>query len=73
MAKMVLDRAQKKCDGFSVWVLGMLSARKKTQEELAFYLNIPQPSLWHRLHGHTDWRLREYYEVLEFFGEEGPL
>ena len=73
MAKVQLDKAQKKCDGFSIWVLGMLSARKKTQEELAYYLNIPQPSLWHRLHGHTEWRLREYYEVLEFFGEEGPL
>ena len=70
MAKVVLDRAQKKCDGFSVWVLGMLSAQKKTQEELAFYLNIPQPSLWHRLHGHTPWKLCEYYEVLEFFGED---
>ena len=71
MAKVQLDKAQKRCDGFSIWVLGMLSAKKKTQEELAYYLNIPQNSLWRRLHGQTAWRLCEYYAVLEFFETEG--
>ena len=70
MAKVVLDRAQKKCDGFSVWVLGMLSSKKKTQEELAYYLGIAQSGLWQRLHGNTPWKLCEYYEVLEFFDTE---
>ncbi len=71
MAKVQLDKAQKKCDGFSVWVLGMLSAKKKTQEELAYYLGIAQSGLWQRLHGNTPWKLCEYYEVLEFFETEG--
>lgn len=70
MAKVVLDRAQKKCDGFSIWVAGMLNQTGKTQEELAYYLGIAQSGLWQRIHGNTPWRLCEYYEVLEFFGEE---
>lgn len=71
MAKVALDKAGRKEEGFSIWTLGMLSHTGKSQEELAFYLNIPQPCLWKRLHGQTPWKLREYYEVLEFFGEEG--
>lgn len=70
MARTQLDKAAKKEQGFSIWVLGMLASTGKTQEELAYYLNIAQPNLWHRLHGNTRWRLREYYEVQEFFAEE---
>ena len=69
MAKVQLDKAAKKEQGFSVWVAGMLTTTGRTQEDLAYYLNIDQSNLWHRLHGNTPWRLREYYEVQEFFSE----
>ena len=71
MAKVQLDKATKKCDGFSVWVAGMLSTTGKSQEELAYYLGIAQSGLSQRIHGNTNWLLREYYEVLEFFETEG--
>ena len=70
MAKVELDKAGKREQGFSVWVTGMLTTTGHSQEELAIFLNIPQPCLWKRLHGQTPWKLREYYEVQEFFGEE---
>lgn len=70
MARVQLDKSKKRCDGFSVWVAGMLASTGKTQEELAYYLGIAQPNLSMRIHGQTEWRLREYFEVQEFFMED---
>lgn len=70
MAKVILDTPRQKVNRFSAWVLWMLRTSGKTQKELAAYIGVDQAGVSRKVKGQTPWKLKEFYQVQEFFGEE---
>lgn len=70
MAKVQLNKASRKVNGFSIWVAGMLNVTQTKQSDLAKYLGLDRSGISMRIHGKTPWTLREFYETQEFFEEE---
>ena len=70
MAKCRLNASGEAVKDFSVWVAGMLKVHNKTQKDLAQYLGLDVSNVSRRIHGLSEWTLKEFYEVGEFFEEE---
>ena len=70
MARTTLNPIGERMRAFNVWVAGSLKAQRKTQKQLADYIGIDVSNVSRRLHGATEWTLKEFYEVEEFLEEE---
>lgn len=70
MARTTLNHIGEKMRAFNAWVAGMLKVHGKTQKDLAQYLGMDVSNVSRRIHGSSEWTLKEFYEVEEFFGEE---
>lgn len=68
MTRQTVDATGTKLRRFNDWVRGELKRQKKNQTELATYVGIDQPGLSMRLGDKRAWTLKEYFNVLEFFG-----
>lgn len=67
MPKTNVDRVATKYRRFNDWLRGELKEQRKTQTELADYLNIEQPTLSQRMNGVIEWPFRDVLKVLEYF------
>ena len=61
----------KKVRQFADRVRGELARRKIKQADLAYFLGITQPALSAKLAGKTEWSLRDYLNICEFFNWTG--
>lgn len=67
MPRTNVNRVKTKYRRFNDWLRGELKEQRKTQNELADYLNIEQSTLSKRMNGLIEWPFRDVLEVLEFF------
>ena len=67
MPRTNVDRVATEYRRFNDWLRGELKEQRKTQTELADYLNIEQPTLSQRINGLIEWPFRDVLEVLEYF------
>ncbi len=70
MPRTSISKTKNNIRDFSGWVVGRMALNNMNQSEVADYLNIDQPSLSNRIHGKTDWKLREVFDLYQLFGEE---
>ena len=68
MTRQTLDVTSSKLRKFNDWIRGELRRQKKNQTELATFVGIDQSGLSLRLCDKRAWTLKEYFNVLEFFG-----
>lgn len=68
MTRQTVDATGTKLRRFNDWIRGELRRQKKNQTELATYVGIDQSGLSLRLCDKRVWTLKEYFNVLEFFG-----
>lgn len=66
MPRTNVNRVATKYRRFNDWLRGELKEQRKTQKELADYLNIEQSTLSMRMNGLIEWLFWDVLEVLEF-------
>lgn len=70
MGKRTVEDTAKKVRRFNDWIRGELKRQKKNQTELAYYIGTDQSGLSLRMNEKRTWTLKEYFNVLEFFGKK---
>ena len=70
MARRTVDTTGTKVRRFNDWLRGEMRRQKKNQEELAYYIGIDRSGLSLRMNGKRAWKLKEYFDTLEFLGKK---
>ena len=68
MGRRTVEDTATKVRRFNDWIRGELKRQKKNQTELAYYIGTDQSGLSLRMNEKRTWTLKEYFNVLEFFG-----
>ena len=68
MTRQTVDITASKLRKFNDWVRGEMKRQHKKQVDLASYIGINQAGLSLKLGNKRPWTLKEYFNVLEFFG-----
>lgn len=66
----VKDKTTDNIKKFSVWVAGQIRYNNMTYQDVACFLNIDKSGLSNRIHGKTDWKVREMFELFDLFNDE---
>jgi hypothetical protein len=69
MGRRTVEDTATKVRRFNDWIRGELKRQKKNQTELAYYIGTDQSGLSLRMNEKRTWTLKEYFNVLEFFGK----
>jgi hypothetical protein len=70
MGRRTVEDTATKVRRFNDWIRGELKRQKKNQTELAYYIGTDQSGLSLRMNEKRTWTLKEYFNVLEFFGKK---
>ena len=70
MGRRTVEDTATKVRRFNDWIRGELKRQNKNQTELAYYIGTDQSGLSLRMNEKRTWTLKEYFNVLEFFGKK---
>ena len=70
MGRRTVEDTATKVRRFNDGIRGELKRQKKNQTELAYYIGTDQSGLSLRMNEKRTWTLKEYFNVLEFFGKK---
>ena len=70
MGRRTVEDTATKIRRFNDRIRGELKRQKKNQTELAYYIGTDQSGLSLRMNEKRTWTLKEYFNVLEFFGKK---